>query len=330
MRSSARAEIDRGVVHRAIATAQESSGAVALRGREDWGFARHAGLCSLGVVRKRRVESLTVREWGDPAEPGVLLWPGLGATGVYFESLVDELPFRAVAVDPPGVGASAPIDPCTYGELVRVACAIVERCECRAVVGHSLGAYVAVGVAAAPPAGLDAAVLIDGGFMEAEDMAQVGLPITAGRAPLVEWLAANTLRFPDWDTATRELAAMIGSDETPAFTAYVRGVFAEIDGEIHERSTADQAADLLLGTFDHEVRALAERLRVPTLLIACGQPAEQRALRERSWRAFAAGSALVQLHVADEWGHNPIFQDPEAFSTLTANWLHEHVAARGQ
>lgn len=75
-------------------------------------------------------------------------------------------------------------------------------------------------------------------------MAEVGLPITAGRAQLVEWLAANTLRFPDWDTATRELAAMISSHQTPALKAYVREVFAEIDGEIRELATPDQAADL--------------------------------------------------------------------------------------
>jgi pimeloyl-ACP methyl ester carboxylesterase len=131
------------------------------------------------------------------------------------------------------------------------------------------------------------------------------------------------------DTAARELAAMISSHQTRALTAYVREVFNEIDGEIRELATPDHAADLLLATFDHDVRVLAERLTVPTLLIACGQPAEQRALRERAWQAFAAGSSLVELHVADEWGHNPIFQDPEASSTLTAGWLHGHVRDSG-
>jgi pimeloyl-ACP methyl ester carboxylesterase len=276
------------------------------------------------------VASLAVREWGDPAEPGVLLWPGLGATGAYFESLVGELPCRAVAVDPPGLGASAPIDPYTYGRLVEMACAVVDQCQCRAIVGHSLGAYVAVGVATAPPAGLQAAVLIDGGFMDAEDMLELGMPITRGRTELVDWLAANTLRFPDWDTATRELAAMISSHETPALKAYVQEVFAEIDGEVRERATPDHAADLLLATFDHEIRVMAEKLAVPTLLIACGQPADRRASRETAWQTFTAGSSLVELHVAHDWGHNPIFQDPESFSSLIANWLQGHLPITGQ
>lgn len=187
-----------------------------------------------------------------------------------------------------------------------------------------------LGVAAAPPAGFQAAVLIDGGFMEAEDMAEVGMPITAGRARLVEWLATNTLRFSDWDSAASELAAMIGSLETPALKAYVRDVFTESDGEIREFATPDRAADLLLATFDHEARVLAERIAVPALLIACGQPTERRPTRERAWQAFAAGPSLVELHVADEWGHNPIFQHSEAFSALAATWLQERLEVAGQ
>ena len=277
-------------------------------------------------MRQRVVASLAVREWGDPAQPGVLLWPGLGATAAYFASLAEDLPCRAAAVDPPGLGSSAALEPRSYDRLVELARAVIERCGCRAIVGHSLGAYVAVGVAAAPPSGLQAAVLIDGGYMEANEMAAVGIPVAEGRARLVEWLAANALRFPTWDSAIQSLTVMIGSDESPAFNAYVHEVFAETDGEITELATPERAADLLLATFDHEARVLAEKLAVPTLLIASGQPAEQRVLRERAWQAFAARSSLVTLHVADDWGHNPIFEEPEAFASLIAYWIRGHVS----
>jgi pimeloyl-ACP methyl ester carboxylesterase len=247
----------------------------------------------------------------------------LGATAAYFASMAEDLPFRAVAVDPPGLGSSAPLEPRSHARLVELAHAVIERCECRAIVGHSLGAYVAVGVAAAPPAGLQTAVLIDGGYMEATEMAAVGMPVTEGRAHLVEWLAANAPRFPSWDSALHELAGMIGCDESAAFSAYVHEVFAEIDGEIAERATPERAADLLLATFDHEARVLAEKLAVPTLLVASGRPAERRVLRERGWQAFAARSSLVTLHVAEDWGHNPIFQEPEAFASLLGDWINE-------
>lgn len=254
----------------------------------------------------------------------------MGATGAYFESLARELPGRAVGIDPPGSGGSEPLDPCSHSRMVEMACAVIDQCECRAIVGHSLGAYVAASVAAARPAGLQAAVLIDGGYMEAEERAQFGVPVTSGGAELIQWLEANTLRFPDWDSATRELAAMISSRETEAFKAYIRERFVEVDGEIRDCATPDQQADLLLATFDHEVRPLADSLAVPTLLIACGQPAERRAPRESAWQAFAAGSPLIELHVAEDWGHNPIFQAPEAFSTLITSWLSQHLRVAAQ
>lgn len=281
-------------------------------------------------MRQLWVASLAVREWGDPAEPGVLLWPGLGATGAYYESLARELPGRAVAIDPPGFGGSEPLDPGTHSRIVETACAVLDQCECGAIVGHSLGGYVAASVAAAPPAGLEAAVLIDGGYMEAEEMTQRGMPITAGRTELTQSLEANTLRFPDWDSATRELAAITRSQETEALKAYIRTRFVEIDGEIRDSATPEQQADLLLATFDHATRRVADKVAVPTLLIACGQPAEQRAPREAAWQAFAARSPLIELHVAEDWGHNPIFQAPEAFSTLITSWLSQHLQVATQ
>ena len=63
---------------------------------------------------------------------------------------------------------------------------------------------------------------------------------------------------------------------------------------------------------------------VPTLLIAGGQPLEGRATRERAWRRFADSSTLIELHVADAWGHNAILQDSQASSRLIADWLERH------
>lgn len=277
-------------------------------------------------MRHSVVASLAVREWGDPALPGVLLWPGLGSTGGYFTPIVAELPCRAVVVDPPGHGDSAPLEPCTFERLVEIGSAVVEQCRCVAFVGHSLAAYVAVGVACAPPAGLQTVVLLDGGFMEAEDMAAFGMPITEGRGPLTEWLAANLLRFPSWEAAVRQLATMIGGEEGEALNAYVREVFVESDDEIRERQTPERAADLLLATFDHEARALAEKLAIPTLLVASGQPAEVRAVRQRAWEAFASASPLAEVRVFDNWGHNPIFQQPEVLASLIESWISEHLA----
>lgn len=264
---------------------------------------------------------MAVREWGDPADPAILLWPGLGSTGAYFAELAPALPGRAVAVDPPGFGRSAPLDGYTSERLIEIAAAVAEACGCWAIVGHSLGAYIAVGVAADPPAGLRAAVLIDGGFMDLPTMAESGMPVASGREQLIAWMRANELRFPDWKTAIRNMAMMIGGEPTAALEAYIREVYAEVDGEIRETTPPEEMADQVLAVVGHDVLTPAKRVQVPTLLIASGQPVERRATREQAWREFADSSPLIELHVADAWGHNPILQDSEASTRLIADWL---------
>lgn len=285
---------------------------------------RRAG--SLAFVRERVIAGVAVREWGGGSEePGVLLWPGLGATGAYFATVGDALPGRAVAVDPPGFGRSAPLDPCTYERLVEVATAVADTGGCRAMIGHSLGAYLAAGVAARAPAHLRAVVLIDGGFLDAHGMAALGMPTTSGRAELTAWMQANTPRFADWETAVRELATMIGTVPTPAIAAYAREILTEVDGEIRDPSPPEQLAELVLAVVPKDVLVRAERIAVPTLLIACGQPAESRAVRENAWQRFVQASPLVELHVADDWRHNATLQDPAASAVVITDWLNQHL-----
>jgi pimeloyl-ACP methyl ester carboxylesterase len=280
---------------------------------------------SCGAMRGRMVAGVAIREWGDPGEPGVLLWPGVGSTGAYFGAVGALLPGRAVAADPPGFGGSPPPQAYAYQSLVERAGDVVGECDCRAMLGHSLGADIALGVAAEPPAGLRAVVLVDGGYMDAATRAALGLPTTASRAELIAWLRENSPRFPDWDAAVRDLAAMLGAKPSPAIEAYVREVLAEVDGEICDPAPPERVADLLRAVVHHDFAALARRIAVPTLLIACVQPPESRAHKEPAWQAFASASHLIELHVAENWGHNPLLQDPEASASVIADWLHTRL-----
>jgi pimeloyl-ACP methyl ester carboxylesterase len=193
------------------------------------------------------------------------------------------------------------------------------------MVGHSLGAYVALGVGCDPPKGLRAIVLIDGGFLTVRDLASIGMPVLSGRTELVAWLQSNVLRFPDWETAVRELARMETAEITPAFEAYAHEVMVEVDDEIRAASSSEQLAEPLLAVMKADVLALGAALKVPALLVACGQPLSSRAVREKAWQDFVAASPLVDLHVEDEWAHNPALQDPEATASLIGAWLRAHI-----
>lgn len=267
------------------------------------------------------VDGVAVRQWGDPSEPAILLWPGLGSAGAYFSAVAGLLPGRAVAVDPPGFGLSPPVEPCSFERLVEVASRLIETCGCRAIVGHSLGADVALGVANAPPTGLRAVVLVDGGYLDAATRAELGLPAHADRTELATWWEANAPRFPDWETAIRELATLFAADVSPAVEAAVRDSFTSIEGEIRGMAPPERVADLLLAILHQDVLARARSVAVATLLVACGQPAERADVKRRAWQAFADASPLVELHVADAWGHNPLLQDPGGSAQLIGDWL---------
>jgi len=249
----------------------------------------------------------------------------LSSTGAYFSAIAGLLPGRAVAVDPPGWGRSPPLEDYTYERLVDLAGDLVGSCRCSAVIGHSLGGEIAAGVAGAPPPGLRAVVLVDGGYLDAATRAELGLPVTASRGELIAWWDKNTPRFPDWETAVQGLAALFGAEVTPSVEEAVRASFAEVDGQIRESATPDQVADLLLAVVHQDVAARAQAVAVPTLLIACGQPAAHRAIKERAWREVADASPLIELHVAEEWDHNPFLQSPEASALLISEWLQRYL-----
>lgn len=256
------------------------------------------------------------------------MWPGLGSTSAYFAAVANTMPGRAVAVDPPGCGSSPPLEPCTPERLADLVRDVVSACGCWALVGHSIGAYLAVAVATNPPAGLRAIVLIDGGYMSPSDLIELGWPdAQAARTELVAWLTKNNAHFPDWPTAIREVAAMFDCEVTPRLEAYLREELTEVDGEIRETASPERLADLLEAARGRDVPALAPDIAIPTLLIACGKPPAHRALRQKAWQAFADASPQIELHVAEAWSHNPIIQEPEASSELIAAWLQTQQVA---
>jgi len=272
------------------------------------------------------IGGIAVRESGDPDAPGILLWPGLGSAGYYFTDVAEMLPGRAVAVDPPGFGRSPRPDSFDFEHLLEQAAALCEACECVAIVGHSLGGYVAVALAVHPPAGLRAAVAVDGGFMDRADLAEIGMPADAGHAALAAWIEANMPRFPDWDTAVTELAAMLGVEVSPAIESYARDYLVETVDGIGEGAPAELLAEVVLALVGEAPAATrAAQVAVPTLLIACGLPPTVRATRERAWQKFARGSPLIEVHVAEAWGHNPLLADPGGAASLISDWLAARV-----
>ena len=292
------------------------------------GANERAAACSERARRAlttRLVEGIAIDERGDLTSAGVLLWPGLGATGAYYRLVADLLAGRTVAADPPGTGDSPALEEWTFERMLTAAFGVISACRCQAMVGHSIGADLAVGVASAPPPELRAVVLIDGGFLDSATRGALGMPASATREEVDQFVQKNSARFSDWETAFREVAAIVGTTVTPALEALVRDECKEVDGEIRDAVAPEVLSSHLLATWCEDVPARAERIAVPTLLVTCGQPAERAAIKRPAWERFADASPLVELHIADDWGHNPFVQDPERSTELIRSWLNAHL-----
>jgi pimeloyl-ACP methyl ester carboxylesterase len=276
-------------------------------------------------VTRSLVGGVSIDERGDPSSPGVLLWPGLGATGGYFSLVAERLAPRTVAADPPGTGSSPAIENCTFEQMVSAAVGLIGALGCQAMVGHSLGADLAVGVATDPPPGLGAVVLVDGGYVDAKTRGELGMPSVAERETVAQFVQQNATSFADWETAYRELAEVLGTDVTAAVEAFVRDEYEEVDSEIRSAVREEILVDHLVATWRVNIAERAAKIAVPTLLIACGEPAELATIKRSAWERFAAASRLVDVYVAEGWGHNPFVQDPESSSQLVADWLRARV-----
>jgi pimeloyl-ACP methyl ester carboxylesterase len=276
----------------------------------------------------RNVGELAVREWGDPTEPGILLWPGMGFTSAYFAGSASFLPGRPVGVDTPGWGRSPAPSSYGYERLVGLAVEAIRACDCRAMVGHSLGGDIALGVADDPPPGLRAVVLLDGGYLERSDRIELGAPDHGDREAMVAAMREAEARFPDWESARSEIARFVGTEElTPATEAAFREALTEIDGELREAAPPERSADLLMSftSAATDVRARAAAVGVPTLLIAAGQPPDVRETKQRAWERFASASPLIELHVAEDWGHNALLANTRECTAVISAWLSPHL-----
>lgn len=276
----------------------------------------------------RKVGELAVRQWGDPAEPGILLWPGMGFTSAYFAGSASFLPGRSVGVDPPGWGRSPAPSRYSYEHLVGLGVEAIRACDCWAMVGHSLGGDLALGVADDQPPGLRAVVLVDGGYLGPSDRIELGAPDAADREAMVASMREAEARFPDWESARDAIAQFVGAEElAPATEAAFRETLTVVDGELREAAPPERAADMLMSftSAGIDVRARAAAVCVPTLLIAAGQPPESREIKQRAWERFASASPLIELHVAEDWGHHALLATTQECTAVISAWLSPHL-----
>ncbi|MDX6646079.1 MAG: hypothetical protein QOK40_1806 [Miltoncostaeaceae bacterium] len=208
--------------------------------------------------------------WGEDGEL-VLLVPGIAATGRSFAPMASALAdgWRAVAVDLAGRGRS-PARPPGGGGWRAHAEDLLEVAEQlgaarAAIVGHSMGAYVALEAAALAPERVAGVVLVDGG----------GLPEPRAVARMVAALRRFGLTFPSPEAAVavlRESGAV-----RPWHDAWADDLLDDLVSTRGgcRRGTSGRAVveDAAHGAMQ-DPRALWPSLRAPGLLVRATEPVD--------------------------------------------------------
>lgn len=215
--------------------------------------------------------------------------------------------YRAVAWDMPGYGHSAPIEPYTFKGLAQSCLALIDALECGpvALVGHGLGAMVALEVAVRRPSAVRRMVLCAGGP-------------ALDRPSVDDWIAPRlrALQAVDAGGSMEQLAEtlvpqFIGTGALPEGVRLAGHALSQVFPGAYRRALE------ALATFDRGAAALAQ-LHFPVLLVGgdddrCTPPEALQALAQ----VLPDAEHLRLPHV----GHWPQLEDPERFDAALQEFL---------
>jgi len=213
--------------------------------------------------------------------------------------------YRAVAWDMPGYGYSAPIEPYTFKGLAESCMALVDALQCGpvALVGHGLGAMVALEVAVRRPALVRQLVLCAGGpaldAQAAEDWVAPRLKMLEQAGGGMEMLAQTLVpRF-------------IGTGALPEGVRLASHALSQVYAGAYRRALE------ALSTFSRGAGEIAQ-LHVPALLVSGGQ---DRCTPPDALEALAQVLPDAEHLSLPHVGHWPQLEDPEGFDGALLDFL---------
>ncbi|MFI8615890.1 alpha/beta fold hydrolase [Acidovorax sp. NPDC077693] len=215
--------------------------------------------------------------------------------------------YRAVAWNMPGYGRSAPIEPYSFKGLAESCLLLIEALQCGSVslVGHGMGAMVALEVAVRKPAAVRRLVLCAGGpAMDAQATQDWVAPRLAALQALEQGGSMEQL-------ANTLVPRFIGTGALPEGVRLATHALSQVYPGAYRRAL--QA----MGTFDRGAAALRS-LSLPTLLVGGGQ---DRCTPPEALQALAQVMPDAEHLNLPHVGHWPQLEDPEGFGGALMEFL---------
>lgn len=266
------------------------------------------GYLAVDGVRTRYAEA------GDPSASPVLLLHG---TGGHWETFAPNLPalaehFHCVAIDMVGNGFSdKPDHDYEIAVYLRQVRAVLDAFgfASAAVVGMSLGAWVAAALAVEDPGRVEKLIL----------MSPAGLVATASNMARIRAERTRAVENPEWDSIKAMFDHLIADEENR-----IPDVIA-LRQAIYRLPETLASIDHLLILQDPEARERnlvpEDRWRTiscPTLVVASGKDHGEYQSTARRVAELVEGAEVLEMPHVKHWPH---FEDPEVFNTAAVPFL---------
>ncbi|MFJ7733224.1 alpha/beta fold hydrolase [Lysinibacillus sp. NPDC097231] len=264
-----------------------------------------------------------IYQWGNEKNTTLIFLHGLGSTGLAFGELAKLLAeYHVISFDLPGHGYAEALqeekDYLPTNLIVEIEKIISQQQGNKSfyLIGHSLGAELALHVVARFPEQILGLILLDGGYLSAE---KLGMTLESELQNVENF--CNDTKFPSWEifieSEKEELSRW--SEELEAAS---RAQVKERDGEIQLTLSVFTAQSMIKGIYTEPAADILSRVNCPSLLIYATQPAELDTVRKEGIQDLQAKLNNLEVESIAEAGHD-IFRDaPNCIAKKIKQWIH--------